>query len=171
MNYNDVAKSAIEPNKMVGSVQKLFGLNGEVVVKIWDNFPENISEPLWVEIDSLAVPLFIKSFKNQGAAKAVIVFDDFENESLAEMLVGLKLYSLLVDVDEEIDLSYLESFTLKDITSGRQLKIEGYIESELNPLLELEGGFLVPIAQELIEKVNEKKKIIEVRLAEGIFDL
>lgn len=171
MNFNVVANSVITPDKIVGSVSKLFGNNGEVVVKIWDTFPEDIAELLWVEIDSLAVPLFIKSFKRQGAGKAVVVFEDFDRVDLVEMLMGKKLYSMSVEGVEEVDFSHLRSYTLVDLTSGRESKIVDYLESEFNPLLELEGDILVPIAQELIEEVDDKKRLIKVRLSEGIFDL
>lgn len=172
MDYNEVAKSALDDRNVVGSVQKIFGTKGEVVIKLWDTFPDDICEPLWVEIDSLAVPVFVKSLRSQGQAKAVAVFDDFESVELAEMLVGRKLYSLQAQgEDAHEDYSYLKSFVLRDLTSGREFAIVDYIDCEYNPLLELDGGALVPISEELIEKVDQKRKRIEVRLADGIFDL
>lgn len=171
MTYNETAKSALCDEKAVGSIQKLFGTSGELVVKIWDEFPESFSEPLWVDIDSIAVPLFIKDFKKQGNSKAVIVFEDFESVKLAEMLIEKKLYSNTVLMEQSTEFDYLKEMSVCDLTSNKTFRIVDFIDDDFNPLLELEGEILIPFSESLIEKIHKQRKLIYMNLPEGIFDL
>lgn len=175
MDYNARAAAAVAQANQVGTVQKAYGKAGELVIRLWDTFPDNTEEPLWVEIDSVAVPLFIASFTRQGNSKAVVTFDDFESEELAEMLIGKKIYSESPEEGEiEADWDFLIGYRFLDATSKMDGVITNFIGSELNPLIEVEilgKQHLLPIADELVEHLDQKKKILEMRLAEGIFEL
>lgn len=175
MDYNARAVAATAQTNQVGTVQKAYGKAGELVIRLWDTFPDNTEEPLWVEIDSTAVPLFISSFTKQGNSKAVVTFDDFESEELAAMLIGKNIYSETAEQDEqESDWDFLIGYKFLDITSGVEGVITDFVGNEFNPLIEVEIGseqHMLPIADELVEHLNQKKKILEMRLAEGIFDL
>lgn len=183
MNYNDRAAAATIHENRVGQITKIYGTNGELVVKLWDNFPQsiinsNFKEPLWVEIDTIATPIFLCSFKNQGASKAIVAFEDFSNEQLSAMLVGMDIYAEIVEITDNSvgsDLSYLENFSFLDITSSRSGVVRAVIDNKLNPLLEVDfedrQGVLVPIAEPLIEKLSRRKRTIVMRLAVGFHDL
>lgn len=176
-DYNARAQQAIEGSNQVGAIQKAYGTAGELVVKLWDNFPEDITEPLWVEIDTMAVPLFVKTFDNQGLSKAVVVFDDFEDQATARILIGLKIFSeqaeqLETQTDEQW--TFLEGFELVDQTSNKKGIVITCIDSELNPLLDVDFQgvtHLVPIDEKLVVKVDKKRKTITLKLPDGIFDL
>ncbi|MFI3295521.1 MAG: hypothetical protein R3Y19_05830 [Rikenellaceae bacterium] len=177
-DYNSLAASALHGRNQVGTISKLYGTSGELVVKLWDTFPvDNTQEPLWVEIDSLAVPLFISSFETQGLSKAVIIFDDFGSEKLSSMLVGLPIYSLVCEnVEQDADDMPLLGMSFKDTTSGRCGTVVGFIDSEFNPLLELEiegddQEYLVPFNEEFVVDIKKRKREIVFALPESIFDL
>ena len=50
-----------ENAEAVARVSKTFGQNGELALSLYDTFPQEyeLSEPLFVIIDKLAVPLFL----------------------------------------------------------------------------------------------------------------
>lgn len=175
MDYNARAAAAIASVNQVGSVQKAYGKAGELVIRLWDTFPDNTEEPLWVEIDSIAVPLFISSFAQQGNTKAVVTFDDFESEELAAMLMGKKIYSEdPIREDEVQDWDFLVGYRFVDVNSGVSGVVTSFIGNELNPLIEVKVGsaeHTLPIADELVDELDEKKKILRMKLVEGIFDL
>ena len=67
----------------VAKVTKLFGAErgGGVVVALYTEFPEDFapeSEPLFVRIDSLDVPLWCERFERRGAAGALAEFADWD---------------------------------------------------------------------------------------------
>lgn len=178
----------IRPENIVAHIKKSYGSNGELVVNLYDNFPfdpadpdftEQIAtEPLWAEIDRLAVPLFIGSFKQQGRTRAVIRFDDFEDDATASILIGLKLYSaepLEEDDEEESEYAVLVGYELTDSVSGAVGRVVEFLDYPSNPLLEVDfgeaGQILVPVAGDLIMQVDHRRQRLTVRMAEGLFDL
>lgn len=102
-----------ENAEAVARVSKTFGQNGELTLNLYDSFPQdfNPSEPLFVVIDKLAVPLFCDRFQRRGRSGAVVAFGDIDTERRAAELIGLELY-LSPGPDEEDDegdgLIYLE---------------------------------------------------------------
>ena len=102
-----------ENAEAVARVSKTFGQNGELTLNLYDSFPQdfNPSEPLFVVIDKLAVPLFCDRFQRRGRSGAVVTFGDIDTERRAAELIGLELY-LSPGPDEEDDegdgLIYLE---------------------------------------------------------------
>ncbi len=78
----------------VARVSKTFGQNGELILNLYDSFPKdfNLSEPLFVLIDKLAVPLFCDHFQRRGQSKASVLFGDIDTEHRASELIGHELY-------------------------------------------------------------------------------
>ena len=174
----------------VGRIKKGYGStveqgdgqrSGDLWVTLFDTFPEtwNSAEPLWVEIDSLAVPLFVSAIERKGAGSAEIRFDDFEWEEQATMLVGKVLYregnTEEEGEDEEgDDFEAWCGFELTDWASGRTGRVTAFYDYPGNPLLgvDFDGQeVMVPVADEVIVAVNERKKRLEALLPEGLFDL
>jgi len=174
MDFNSRASKAISEQNLAGQIQKIFGLNGELVVKLWDNFPiDNFDEPLWIEVDSKGVPLYIKSFKSQGISKAVIVFEDWESEDLASELIGKSIYfESSSDMDEYGD--GLVGWTIFDSTTNKNGTITDYYQSDINPMLfvDFDGKeCMIPLAEEYIVSFDEQTKKIEAQFPDGLLDL
>ncbi len=77
----------------IGKIGKVFGPAGELNLNLYDTFPETFDteEPLWVMIDSLAVPLFIERFARRGQSGATVLFSDIDTPARAGQLYGLEL--------------------------------------------------------------------------------
>ena len=91
---------------VLGKVLRTYGDNGELIVRFYEDFAEeysDLSEPVWVIIDSLPTPLFFKSMSARGVSKATVVFDDFDSEMRAQMLVGLEFYVNRYAAQDEIN--------------------------------------------------------------------
>lgn len=163
----------------VAKVTKLFGAErgGGVVVALYAEFPEDFapeSEPLFVRIDSLDVPLWCERFERRGAAGALAEFADWDTARRASELVGLELF---VEADEERsdDEFYMEDLIgfAADV-DGRQGEVTDYYDSEANPLFELEIGgrrVLVPAAEEFIAHIDFEGRTMKMILPEGLIDL
>lgn len=78
----------------VARVSKSFGSEGELLVSLFDTFPDDfdLREPLFVEIDRLAVPLFCDRFERRGRSGALVVFADFYSERRTAELIGRELF-------------------------------------------------------------------------------
>lgn len=177
-----IAAAAVRGEGAVGRIKKAYGSEteqGALLATLYDTFPDVPAdgEPLWVVIDSLAVPIFIASFERRGRASAVVVFDDFERADVAQLLVGKTLYTdMELEADEE-DVSELEAlvgYELTDRVSGRKGRVRAFYDYPGNPLLGVDFDgceVLVPAADGVIEVVSVRKKRLEGDLPEGLFDL
>lgn len=188
--YIERAAAAIaNPANAVGRIKKTYGTNrggkrgGALLISLYDTFPEigigtenDDAEPLWVEIDSRAVPLFIASFERRGGGAAVVQFDDFERAEEAELLVGKVLYCAGREeaANDDTDFGALIGCELTDRTTGRRGTVTAFYDYPGNPLLgvEFDGReTLVPAADDLIETVDMRKRTLVAELPEGLFDL
>ena len=147
------------------------------MITLYTNFPDNLqpTEPLFVIIDKLAVPIFYSSFERRGQAGAVVHFDDIDTERRAEeFLVGREIF--IEDNDsEEDDEFYMEDLIgFTAVVGKRRGELSDYYDSDANPLFEitLDGKeHLIPAQEEFIAKIDFDKRIIKFVLPDGLLDL
>lgn len=176
---------------VVGRVSKLFGLDGGLAINLYDTFPAdaNFEEPLFVNIDGLAVPLFIEKFERRGKSGALVTFADIDNSIRATELLGMELLTRNAPAaavekadDGEIFLEDLAGFraVLCELRSdgSRTEPIEGritaYIDSEMNPLFAIDASgteILIPASEDFIESLDIDAREIELTLPEGLLEL
>lgn len=164
----------------IAKATKTFGLSGEVVLRLYDTFPDEVNkkEPIFAIINGLTVPLFLSSFERRGNNKAIGVFDDIDSEYRALELIGVEFVAFEEEEeDEEDDELYLENivgYTFSDIKTGTKGVITEYIDSDLNPLFaaEINGNqIFIPASDELIEEIDSDAKTIYFSLPEGLLEL
>ena len=160
----------------VGRIGRIFGNDGGVMVTLYANFPDDfqIQEPLFVNIDKLAVPLFCNSLERRGQSGAIIHFDDIDTVRRAEeYLVGREL--LIEESDEEEDEFYMEDLIgFTAIIGKRNGAISDFYDNPANPLFEITLGdksHLIPAAEEFIAGIDFERKSIKFVLPEGLLEL
>lgn len=163
----------------VARVSKLFGQadTGGLAISLYTTFPEDFDpqeDPLFVEIGSLAVPLYMESFEKRGVSGANVRFADFDNTRRAEELLGKELFIELAE-DEDDDEFYMEDLIGFSVEAGKfKGEIIDFYDSELNPLFGVdfgEGERLIPAAEEFIAQIDFDKGIIRMVLPEGLLEL
>ena len=165
----------------VARISKTFGLNGELVIHLYDTFPyENANkESVYVEIDGIWTPFFFGSFRRRGQSKAVVVFDDMDSEYRASELVAKELFVFAEaaepePTDGELYLEDLVGYAVRLENHGGEGKITGFVESEFNPLFEIDwngAAVLIPATDDFIVEINEKEQILRLDIPEGLLDL
>ena len=169
----------MEALEKVGRVAKPFGREGELILNLFDNFPEifDMEEPLFAKIDSLAVPLFFDTFEPRGRSGALVRFADFDSEVRAAELVGCDLYirtAAEVADDDEIYMEDLVGFAVSFEGSELTGEVTDYIDSELNPLFEVTVNgrqAYVPAVEEMIVALDIERREMEFSLPEGLLEL
>ncbi len=166
----------------VARISKSYGVNGEVVLKLYDTFPSevNFEEPLFVEIDKLRVPLFLSSFATRGRDKAVAVFCDLESELRMSEFIGMELYmyddSIEVDDeddDEEVYFEDLVGYKMFDVVSHRMGRILSHLDYENNPIfvVDVEGvEVMVPANDDIIADIYIDANVVEAEVPDGLYE-
>ena len=167
----------MEKYSAVGRFSKLFGAGGELYANLHSSFPEavNKEEPLFVKIDELMVPLFLSKFNRRGQKGVVLAFDDIDNQTRAEELIGLEIYlpdeKIILIEDDEAD-----SFVGFNVVINGSIKgvIEAFVESKMNPLFSVlvDGReVLIPANEEFITGLDAESNCIDFELPEGLLEL
>ena len=163
----------------VARVGRLFGdiSSGGVSVTLYTTFPEDfnpLEEPLFVEIDSLAVPLYCEHFERRGVSGANVRFADFDTKRRAEELVGKELF---IADEEEVDDDefYMEDLIGFSVEVGKiRGEVTDYYDSDMNPLFGIDfgdGERLIPAAEEFILQIDFERGHITMSLPEGLLEI
>lgn len=162
-----------------GRVARQFGRQGELIIALYDTFPEDfdMEEPLFADMDSLTVPLFLDKFERRGMHGALVRFVDLDTAARSAELLGKELYTRKRGEQPDDDEIYFEDLTGFGVSfddDPRKGVITSYIDNDNNPLFEVlvEGkGVYIPATEEMISALDVDSCEIEFSLPQGLLDL
>ena len=164
----------------IGYIAKPHGIDGNVIVRFDGEYADEIEtgDHLFVDTDGTLIPFFIEEIRPLGDS-AYIKFVFVDNERDARKLRGLHIY--IADADfpepEPDDIpsgSFFTDFTLVDENSGFSGTIEAFEDNPMNPLFRVNDGHhdvYIPAQKDFIIAIDRKKKVIRMKLPEGLTDL
>ncbi|MFI3263562.1 MAG: 16S rRNA processing protein RimM [Rikenellaceae bacterium] len=161
----------------VAKITKVYSESGELQLRLYDNFNElvDLTEPLFAEIDSLEVPVFIGDFLKRGSSKATIKIDDIDSDLRALEFVDKELYLYVEDEDDgELYYEDMGGFKIIDSRSGKSGIITEYIDYNDNPLFSTDFNgieVMIPVNDDIIDEIDEDIKVVKVTLPEGLIEL
>ncbi len=169
----------MESGEAVGRISKQFGLEGELIINLYDTFPEvpDMEEPLFADIDSLTVPLFLEKFERRGQRSALVRFSDFDSNARTAELLGRELFAASADDEQDDENIYMEDlvgFAVSFDDSPLQGTITDFIDNDLNPLFEITAAgreIYVPATDDMISALDIENKEIEFSLPQGLLEL
>jgi 16S rRNA processing protein RimM len=161
--------------QFAGKIQKTFGVSGELLV-VWNaDVRWDAAQPLFIRIDGLWTPFFIKTTRDKGN-KAVIVLEDMETETLAQTLVGKELCVEQAkrnssNSSNDAPSDHLLGYTVFD--NGHAI---GIITQRFNfngnMCFEINAGdgktTIIPAHPDFIEKEDKRRRALYMQLPEGI---
>ena len=165
--------------RLIGDVLKTFGANGELIVKVREDIPQVVQqnkEPIFINIDGLSVPFYMKSVEPKGTNKLMVVFEDMETEALATELIGKQIYLASKEASPQpsAEFDLLVGFTAIDIKHGELGQVEDVLDIPGNPCLVVvknDQEIIIPLNGDLISKVDPKKQQIHLNIPDGLLDL
>lgn len=161
----------------IAKVLKSNGTDGDVLLGFKTIQPEDIDtkEPVYIYFDGLPVPFFIESLTNKGSDKAIAHLNDINCLRDAEEIAGQAVYADYLDeVDDEDDFSALEGWTINDAGGNTVGTVSQFIDIPANPCLEVEtknGAAIIPLHEDLIISLDQKTRILEMEIPDGLLDL
>ncbi|MFI3280337.1 MAG: ribosome maturation factor RimM [Rikenellaceae bacterium] len=164
----------------VAKISKLYGADGQAVINLYTSFPDDfsLSDPIFIKVDSLSVPLYFEEFERRGRTSAVVKFADIDTERRIMEFMGSDLLlpeSEEEEIDDEFFMEDLVGFTVEIIDEEPLAgTLTDYIHSEANPLFEVTIGgkqILIPAAEEFIHSIDFDSQKINFIVPEGLLDL
>lgn len=167
------------PYTAVGKLQKPHGIHGafhfvfDFLPKDEDNLPS-----IFYVGEGNKIPYFITEIRMTADQGGLIQLEEVSNREAAKPLVNQLIYIPSADFDtyfeEAVDYTAYIGFTLIDPKRGHLGVIEEIVEYPQQILAQISRNgqpVLIPLADELIIELNEKKKIIELDCPEGLLDI
>ncbi|HAT67947.1 MAG TPA: 16S rRNA processing protein RimM [Flavobacteriaceae bacterium] len=164
----------------VGKIVKKYSFKGELLVKLDTDEPELFTEmeSIFVEQHKNLIPFFIEHSSLHKSELLRVKFEEVDNEADADALLGAELY-LPLDFLPKLtgnQFYYHEiiGFTVQDKSYGKVGIISGVNDSTAQHLFEIDHDgkeVLIPINDEIIEKVDRASKTIFLDTPEGLIEI
>lgn len=148
----------------VGRIGKAHGLQGEVSVHLITNVVERLSSGsvLFLEDEREIIVRLSKPYKQNF----LVFFEGITSRSLAEQLVGKKLFATPIDDPDIIWVHEVIGSEVVDETGEHRGKVVAVESNPASDLLVLDNGSLVP----LVFVVDHKEKVVHVEVPDGLWD-
>jgi 16S rRNA processing protein RimM len=162
----------------IGYVKKSFGNEGLVSIDVEDQAIDLLDElkHVFIYLDGAYIPFFIDHVDEKTGL--VLKFDEVDSPEAAGKLSNKKIYITedqfgkgghsMLSINTELDgyTIYNDGKLLSEV-----IDVEEY-PSQLMVKIKVNGEEkLIPLVEDFIEKIDNKKKLIYLRLPEGLLDL
>ena len=162
-----------------GKVTKTHGLKGEITIKLDVVNPADFKDLRYILIEDRGnlIPYFIENQKINGD-KMFVQLQDVKSMEQAVVFLGKGVFlpnEMLPELDEN-DFYFKEiiGFTLIDEAKGAVGKISDVLEYPTQAVIQVmrDGKeILIPIHDDIIQKVNKKSKTLNIKAPEGLIDM
>lgn len=135
-------------------------------------------ESVFLDLQGELIPFFISSFLPQSEKKALILFRDFESHDDASSLAGLEMYLPVLNLPvlrgKKFYFHEVKGYSVIDKKHGNIGVVGGFIELPHQALFKIsfqDREILIPVIDEIILKIDRKKKQISISAPEGLIDI
>ncbi len=161
----------------IGKTVKTHGINGEVLIKFEaGKTPANENEPVFLDFEGIQVPFFIESLRSSIDTEWFVVFEEVNDKTKAEKLLGRAVYvhqdNLLVNEDE-FSLDSLTGYDVIDKKQGR-VGVLSLIQKGAQDLMIIDNNgeeILIPFVEDFLVAIDPDKKQIIVETPDGLLDM
>jgi 16S rRNA processing protein RimM len=135
-------------------------------------------EAVFIDINDELIPFAIKEIRLKGSNTAGVSLEDVNDEEQAKALVGNKLYLPLSYLPPLVGKKFyyheVTGFDVVDKKEGFIGKIESIIDQSGQGIFIISNKgkeILIPVADEIIQKIDRKNKTLEVIVPDGLLDV
>ena len=163
-----------------GKITKKFGYKGELVftLEVDDIGTYQNLEFVFIEIHKKNIPFFIEKLSIRSDESLLVKLEDVDNPEKAQEFIGRALYlpvGMLPELEKEAFYFHeIKGYEVIDANKGSLGTVGDVIEHPLQHLIQILKGekeILIPLADEIIKKVDKKKRKIWIEAPEGLTDI
>lgn len=162
-----------------GKITKTHGLKGEITVKLDVANPGDFKDLRYVLIEDRGnlIPYFIENQKINGD-KMIMQLQDVKKVEQAVAFMGKAVFlpnELMPELeDDDFYFQEIVGFKMVDVLKGEIGEISDVLEYPTQAVIQvMKDGkeILIPIHDDIIQKVDKKAKILTVKAPEGLIDM
>lgn len=159
----------------IGKVLKTHGYKGNLKVFIDEFYMDDFEDMKAVFINKL--PYFIASRDINSDSQAIILLEEIDSKEKAHPLLGKDIFAKEDDLTEILDeeaYAHLTGYEITDQAAGAIGIIEKIIEMPFQFMAQVfrdRKEILIPLNDDFILKINEKKKRVEMKLPDGFLNI
>ena len=163
----------------LGRVAKTHGIKGEITIKLDVDDPSAYHDMKYflLEINKVLTPFFVEKIVNSGD-KFFVTIQDIRTVEAASALTGKEVYLPLEMLPKLSGKQFyyheIKGFTLIDDEKGELGPIAEVIEYPTQAIIQvIKDGkeILIPVLDQVIQKVDRKAKKFYVKAPEGLIDM
>jgi len=164
----------------IGRIGKTHGVAGEVSFMFDDDaLFRSDAEYLILDIDGILVPFFIDDCRLKSSSVALITFANIRSQERARQLTGCEVFfprHRFEDEKDALSAAEMVGFEVRNEPFGETIGTLSAIDnSTMNPLFEVVDSMgntlLLPAAADLITEIDPERRVITMRLPDGLLDL
>ncbi len=164
----------------LGKILKTHGNKGQVLIHldVDDSETYHNLESVYLDLHGERIPFFISSLELKHSRKAVVKFQDFDTLEDAESLQGLEMYLPITELPSlkgnQFYYHEIVGFQVIDLNHGDIGVVDTILELPHQSLFQIRHGekeILVPVVDEIIQKVDRKKKILTIEAPPGLIEI
>ena len=164
----------------LGKILKTHGNKGQVMVHLDVDDPDIYQklESVYLDLHGERIPFFIASLELKHNRKAVVKFQDFDNLEDAESLQGLEMYLPITELPalkgNRFYYHEIVGFNVFDEVHGNIGVIDDILELPHQSLFQIRFGekeILIPVVDEIIQKVDRRKKLLMIAAPPGLIEI
>ncbi|MGA2822869.1 MAG: ribosome maturation factor RimM [Bacteroidales bacterium] len=164
----------------LGKITKPFGSKGQVVAFLDVDEPLHYRnlESVYLDLDGEWIPFIIESIEIQAGRKALLHFEDVNTAEDAAAYSGREMYLLLASLPplkgKKFYYHEIKGFSVIDEVHGfigTLVKVMDLPRQSLLQIASADKEILVPLVDEIIVKVDRKKKELHIHAPEGLIEI
>jgi 16S rRNA processing protein RimM len=164
----------------LGKITRLFGTKGELTLLLDVDDPNDYAKLdfFYVDIEGDLVPYFVEKLTFRNNSTAIIKLIDNNDPQAVEKLINLMVYLPLDKLpklkDDQFYFHEIIGYRVIDDTVGDIGFVKDVLELPMQELLQINKDgkeILIPVADELIERVDRENKILYISAPEGLIDI
>lgn len=170
---------AYQSNILLGLITKTSGFEGAVIIKLEKKFIDNITpmESVFLEVEGRPVPFFISEYEYSGSDILKVSFQGYDSIEEVNEFKSCRVF-LTSGVSESHEQPDIQKFTGYSVYSQDESHIGTVTAIITNPgqwllsILSPTGKeILIPFHEDLILKINNRRKTIIMEIPEGLIDI
>ncbi|MBL7964192.1 MAG: hypothetical protein JNM31_10170 [Flavobacteriales bacterium] len=164
----------------IGRLGKTWGHLGDLSLQLDGVDPEELngSGSFFLDIEGQLVPFFYTRIQEKGRSGTLIKFDEVDDPQAAAVLVGCDLYAppghFADGRDESWDPMEFVGLVVVDVVIGELGEVTAIEGTDDNPVLVVLHGeheVLIPLAEDLVDRIDAEEGRLYMRTPPGLVDL